>query len=193
MRGVRILPGGTGRWRPPVRDIARCRTHFLQAARFRRSAPFAGAVRAGGRTPPGWNAYFAYGDASLDPVFMFRIGSGSSFCMRSCCGKWVHSRRDLEGCVAGRNVQADDRLHFKGLFELGFLERMVSGGTWWKNPPNALEESKYRDQLERERVWNRLVYSSYRDLCAYLSAVTSLDIRMGGSTNMNFRKNSGDS
>jgi single-stranded-DNA-specific exonuclease len=64
-----------------------------------------------------------------------------------------------------------------------------------KPAKRSLEESKtYRDQLERERVWNRLVYSSYRDLCAYLSAVTSLDIRMGGSDQHELQgKNSGDS
>lgn len=143
--------------------------------------------------------YFAYGDASLDPVF-FHVPNRERFKLLYAIllrKKWVHPRRDLEG-LRRRTGMSKRMIAFilKVFFELGFLER--DGERWnvvEKPAKRSLEESKtYRDQLERERVWNRLVYSSYRDLCAYLSAVTSLDIRMGGSDQHELQgKNSGDS
>ncbi len=130
--------------------------------------------------------YFAFGDASLDPVF-FHVPDRERF--KLLYGvllqkKVVYPRRDLEG-LHRRTGMSKRMIAFilRVFAELGFLEG--DGGRWSmvENPhKRSLEESKtYREQLERERVWNRLVYSSYRDLCAYLSAITSLDIRMGGT------------
>ncbi|GAA5344785.1 single-stranded-DNA-specific exonuclease RecJ [Planifilum fimeticola] len=143
--------------------------------------------------------YFAYGDASLDPVF-FHVPDRERFKLLYAIllrKKWVHPRLDLEG-LHRRTGMSKRMIAFilKVFSELGFLER--DGERWSvveKPAKRSLEESRtYRDQLERERVWNRLVYSSYRDLCAYLSAITSLDIRMGGSDKHGFQgKNSRDS
>lgn len=143
--------------------------------------------------------YFAYGDASLDPVF-FHVPDRERF--KLLYGvllqkKDVYLKRDLEG-LHRRTGMSKRMITFilKVFAELGFLRR--NGERWSmveKPAKRSLEESKtYRKQQERERVWTKLVYSSYRDLCVYLSTITSLDIRMGGSDKHGFQgKNSRDS
>ena len=100
--------------------------------------------------------YFAYGDASLDPVF-FHVPDRERF--KLLYGvllqkKVVYPRRDLEG-LHRRTGMSKRMIAFilRVFAELGFLEG--DGGRWSmvENPhKRSLEESKtYREQLERER------------------------------------------
>jgi len=66
--------------------------------------------------------YFAYGDASLDPVFFTCSESGAV--QASVCDPAAEKMGAPPAGPGGaaspdRNVQADDRLHFKGLFRIG--------------------------------------------------------------------------
>ncbi|WP_188648891.1 single-stranded-DNA-specific exonuclease RecJ [Marinithermofilum abyssi] len=139
--------------------------------------------------------YFAYGDAEWDDGLV-RTPEREHFKQLYAAllrAKRIDLRRDLEKLsrVTGLSKRWI-RFMMQVFDELGFVHQQQAA--WEVVTPagkRPLTESElYRKQQDREQVIERLVYSSYRDLCHYVSTFFPHEMKAGGTENGLQRENS---
>lgn len=142
--------------------------------------------------------YFIYGDASFDDMLV-KAPSRDQFKVlyQILKGKGpISILKHMPALMRKTGLQKRSLSFMIQVFEeLGFLK--IEQGCIHVNPnpvKRALTESKlYERQLAREQVLQKLVYSSYRELCDYLFANIAFKWYLGGKNDGLQREDSGDS
>lgn len=128
---------------------------------------------------------FAYGDRSWDKEW---IGVPDRERFKRLYGHLMGRvpflpERDLHWLHKQTGISPQMILFMIQVFqELGFLREERGGLSIVSNPVKRplTESTLYRQKLEQERVFHTLVYSSYKELCAYLSRSLPFELDLGG-------------
>ncbi|OYD09897.1 single-stranded-DNA-specific exonuclease RecJ [Paludifilum halophilum] len=140
--------------------------------------------------------YFAFGDAELEGG-LSRTPDRDQFkrlysCLLGCKG--MDPQRDLAKVSRWTGLsQRWIQFMLEVFRELGFVT--ANGGRLEivaEAEKRPLSESRLlRTQRDREQLQQVFVYSSYRDLCTYVSSVISSELNLGGAAEWTLKKKSG--
>jgi single-stranded-DNA-specific exonuclease len=142
--------------------------------------------------------YFMYGDADFDDLLV-KVPTREQFkkLYSALVGKKPFSlTKHLHSLMRITGLPKRSLSFMIQVFEdCGFLRNENGMIHVCVNPAKkSLTESKlYQRQLAREQVLEKLVYSSYRELCDYLFTNVVFKWQMGGKSDELQRENSGDS